>query len=404
MGQKGLGRFFENFLNKKSLFINKKALQANYIPKTILYRKKQIEEIAGVLAPCLRMEKPSNLFIYGKTGSGKTLSVKHTTDEIMKIAKEKNLNLMVFYLNCKLKRVADTEYRLIAQLARDFGEEVPATGLPTDEIYKIFINALNKNKILLVIILDEIDHLVGKMGDGILYNLTRLNSELKNSEISIIGISNDLQFTNYLDPRVKSSLSEEELTFPPYNAIQLCKILGQRASLTFNKGVVDEGVIEKCAAYAAREHGDARRALELLRVAGEIAERKSEPKILIKHIDEAEDKIEKDRVLDIISTQPKQQQSTLYSILLICNGNHKNSPIFTGEIYEKYKDVCVKSGLNPLTQRRVSDIIAELDMLGIINAKVISKGRHGRTREITLAVPTTTLPKIQDILVEGLGL
>jgi len=192
--KKGLTNFFENFLKKESLFINKKALQSNYTPKTIPHRSRQIKLIAEILAPALKLEKPSNIFIYGKTGSGKTVTVNYVTNQILDIAKRNNLTLKIFYLNCKLKRVADTEYRLIAQLAREFGKEVPPTGLPTDEIYKLFIKEIDKKNLLLLIILDEIDQLVNKAGDEILYSLTRLNSELKNSEISIIGISNDLVF------------------------------------------------------------------------------------------------------------------------------------------------------------------------------------------------------------------
>ena len=321
---------------------------------------------------------------------------------MIKVSSSKNIPAKVIYINCKLKKVADTEYRLIAQLIREFGEEVPITGLPTDEIYRTFIKLIDKNKQLIILILDEIDQLVEKVGDETLYNLTRIGSELKNTEISIIGISNNLIFADNLDPRVKSSLSEEEIVFPPYNALQLQDILRSRSKRAFKKEVIDQGLIEKCAAYAAREHGDARRALELLRVAGEVAERKSSQKITIKDLDIAEEKIERDRVLDIVKTQPKQFQLTLFSILSTLPDN-KNT-IFTGGIYEHYKDSCIKVGLRPLTQRRISDIIAELDMLGIINAKVISKGRYGRTREITLAVPKSTVPNIYNALKEGLGL
>ena len=402
MGEKELKNFFESYLKKDPLFKDKKALQSNYTPKNVPHRDEQINSLAGILAPALRGEKPSNVFIYGKSGTGKTLCVKHVSDNMLNIAREKDIPLLVFYLNCKMKRVADTEYRLVAQLSREFGVEVPATGLPTDEIYKVFVNELDKKKILLVIILDEIDQLVMKTGDEILYNFTRLNAELKNSEVSIIGISNDLVFTDNLDPRVKSSLSEEELVFPPYNAIQLQKILMQRAKLAFKENIIEEGVIEKCAAYAAREHGDARRALELLRISGELAERSNKPKITMNFIDKAEEKIEKDRILDIVTTQPKQFKLTLYSIFHSVKGNDGN--VFTSDIYEYYKDTCFKTGIKPLTQRRVSDIIAELDMLGIINAKVISKGRYGRTREISLAIPQSTIPKVQEILKDGLNL
>lgn len=399
---KNLGSFFENFLDKEPLFIDKQVLQSSYAPETIPHREEQIEQVASILAPCLRLEKPSNLFIYGKTGTGKTLSVKYVMNQLIETSNKKNIPLLISYINCKLKRVSDTEYRLIAQLAREVGCEVPATGLPTDEVYRIFVNNIDRDKKILILILDEIDQLVKKADDEILYNLTRLNGDLKNVQISIIGISNDLVFRDSLDPRIKSSLSEEEIHFPPYNAIQLQDILRERSKKAFRKEVIEEGVIEKCAAYAAKEHGDARRALELLRVSGELAERKNESKIIMKHIDEAEEKIDRDRITEAIHMQPKQFQVTMLSILIMSTKN--KSPIFTGEMYELYKDYCNKSGLKPLTQRRVSDIVGELDMLGIINAKVISKGRYGRTKEIKLAIPLSTTQELTQALKDGLNL
>jgi cell division control protein 6 len=237
-----------------------------------------------------------------------------------------------------------------------------------------------------------------KAGDDILYNLTRINSELKQAQVSIIGISNDIRFIEAIDPRVKSSLGEEEAIFPPYNAIELKEILEKRSSLAFRPSALAEGVLEKAAAYAAREHGDARRALDLLRVAGEVAERESVEQVLPDHIDKAEQRIEKDRVMDIVSTQPKQSQLVLQAILQITNGKK----IETGEIYDKYKELCLQTGQAPLTQRRVSDLIGELDMLGIINAKVISKGRYGRTREVYVAISAELLEKIKTKLQDEL--
>jgi cell division control protein 6 len=398
---KKLDRFFESYLKKKPMFKDKKVLQDQFTPDNLSHRDEQIEQIAGILAPALRLEKPSNLFCYGKTGTGKTVVTRYVIDQILETSKKKGIPLKIAYLNCKMKRVSDTEYRLIAQLCSLFGKSVPATGLPTDEVYKSFIKTIDKNNNLVILVLDEIDQLVEKAGDGILYNLTRINSELKNSQLSIIGISNDLLFVDNIDPRIKSSLNEEELVFAPYNAIQLQDILKERVKLAFREGIVKNGVIEKCSAYAAREHGDARRALELLRVAGELAERKNESSIKINHLDEAEEKIERDRIVDIITTQPKQGQLTLHSIFSL---NFENKSLFTGDVYEIYKKNCRKCSLKPLTQRRVSDIIAELDMLGVINAKVISKGRYGRTREISLAIPESSINEVKELLIDSLNL
>ena len=402
MIEKGITGLFEDFLNKESLFQEKKVLQSSYTPSAIVHRDNEIKQLANILAPALRVDRPSNVFLYGKTGTGKTLTARYTTAKILQVAEQRNIPITILYLNCKLNKIADTEYRLIAQLSRDLGKEIPATGLQTEEIYKVFYTILESKKQIVIIILDEIDQLVKKAGDGIIYNLTRVNSELKNSQISIIGISNDLLFTDHIDPRVKSSLSEEEIIFPPYNAIQLQDILHKRSKLAFKESVIGEGVIEKCSAYAAREHGDARRALELLRVAGELAERAGKEKIELTDIDEAEEKIERDRVLDIVKTQPKQQQAALLAIVYIAA--KRIGAIFTGDVYALYAEICEKIALRPLTQRRLSDIISELDMLGIINAKVISKGRFGRTRDITLAIPLTVLPKIRSVLEQSLDL
>ncbi len=401
MEEKGLVNFFESYLTSNTIFKNKTALQSNYTPEQIYHRDEQLQTVAKILAPILRVEKPSNLFIYGKTGTGKTVTIRFVAYQLKKIAQEKNIPIKIVYINCKLKRIVDTEYRLIAQLIREFGKSIPPTGLPTDEVYNIFYSTIDVTKQVIVIILDEVDQLADRNGNDILYNLTRVNAELKNAQVSLIGISNDLNFTNTLDPRVRSSLSEEQIVFPPYNAVQIQDILHQRCKESFSENSIEQGVIEKCAAYAAREHGDVRRALDIMRVAGEIAEREGHSKLTLSILDVAEEKIEKDTMIDAVKNQPKQFQLVLYSIFTI--GTKKKEAIFTGEVYDLYLKLCTQSGMRPLTQRRVSDIIAEMDMLGMINAKVISKGRYGRTREIFVAVSEDTFPKILKILEEELG-
>jgi cell division control protein 6 len=264
-------------------------------------------------------------------------------------------------------------------------------------VYQIFFETLEKQGKTVILIIDEIDALIQKTGDEILYNLTRINQDLKKSKLSIIGITNNLGFIERLDPRVKSSLSEEELIFPPYNALQLQEILRKRAALAFTPEVLNVGVIEKCAALAAQEHGDARRALDLLRVSGELAERSAEEKVSIKHVDAAEEKIDVDRVIEIVKSQPRQSQAVLYAIVKLAE---KNKEIQTGEVFDNYQEICKGQGLKSLTTRRVSDLISELDLFSIISTKIISKGRHGRTRVITLSLSETVCNKLKSLLEE----
>ncbi len=398
-----LDEIFNNF-GKESLFKEKVILQSNYKPSEIPFRDEQIKQVASILAPVLRGDRTSNLFLYGKTGTGKTLSIDFVRSHLLKRVKpDSDFTLRIEYLNCKLKKIADTEYRILAELVHKMGGEVPSTGLPTQSVYDKFVDLVDSKKQLVILILDEIDQAVKKISSDFLYNLTRLNAELSKSQISVVGISNSLTFLDELDPRVRSSLSEEEIVFPPYNALQLQDILLKRSVNAFRENVLQEGVIAKCAAYAAREHGDARRALDLLRVAGELAERTGSDKVLLQHIDDANSKIEKDKILDVVRTEPKQFQFVLHSIISLCEKNKENNSIFTGDVYNYYSEVCKRNKFEVLTQRRVSDIVQEFDMLGIINVRVISKGRGGRMREIRLAVSNDITQKIKEIVNENLN-
>ena len=393
--QSNLDNIFNRYLNNRTIFSNKEILTDQYIPSTILHREDKINQIASTAAPALRGEKISNIFIFGTVGTGKSVSVRYVMSELEK----KSDKVKIIYINCKMKKVSDTEYRLLAEMARELDCSVPSTGLPTDEIYKMFFEAVDARNQSMILILDEIDALVSKTGDEILYNLTRINQDLKNSKLSIIGISNDVSFTENLDPRVKSSLSEEEIIFQPYNAHQLQDILIQRAGLAFHDGVLDQGVIQKCSALAAQEHGDARKALDLLRIAGEIVEREGSVNISIGYVDKAENKLDSDKITEIVRCQPKQSQVVLASIIRLAERGGEN--IQTGDVYSVYQDMCRSSGLKELTQRRVTDLIGELDMIGVINARVISRGRYGRTREIRLSVSRSLLEKINAILREN---
>ena len=464
---------FDDLLASEPIFENKEVLRPSYTPHELPHRTDQINQMATILVSALRGDTPSNILIYGKTGTGKTASAKFVSQELESTSQKYDVPCEVEYINCE---VTDTQYRVLAQLANKFIDKneariesrietleavreqlasepdstesdaisdderdiaadliaaaepepdststdsepepaldhqadfesveaveneieslqadldemdpVPMTGWPTDRVYSTFFEAVDYHERVVVIMLDEIDKLVEKSGDDTLYNLSRMNSELTNSRISIMGISNDLKFTDFLDPRVKSSLGEEEIVFPPYDATQLRDILQHRADVAFKSEALTTDVIPLCAAFAAQEHGDARRALDLLRTAGELAERSQSDSIEETHVRQAQDKIELDRVVEVVRTLPTQSKIVLFSIILLeKNGVHN---INTGEVFNIYKRLCEEIDADVLTQRRVTDLISELDMLGIVNAVVVSKGRYGRTKEMNLSVP-----------------
>ena len=342
---KKLDDIFTNIVHSR-IFKNRELLRPDYIPDELPHREKQIMTIAKVLAPLLQDQRPSNMFLYGLTGTGKTAVAKYVLEKI-KTRKEASGRILTAYVNC---RYEDTDYRVLASLNEAIGIHVPFTGLATAEVYKRFLNGLDRRRASMVVVLDEIDGLVKKCGDELLYKLTRINTELKNSKLCVIGITNDLKFTEFLSARVLSSLGEEEVVFPPYTAPELEDILSRRVEKAFRNGVLDEGVIPLCAALAAKEHGDARRALELLRIAGEIAERNSQDKVTIENVKQAYKEIEKDRVIEVITSLPLHSKILLLSIYMLQVEMGKKE-VTTGEIYDTYKTFCEKIKIDPLTQR-----------------------------------------------------
>jgi cell division control protein 6 len=392
---------FTKYLETDSIFKDKTPFNLNFIPQHIPHREKEIEYLSHVLKPTLKIEKPSNLFIYGQSGTGKTLVVKNICETLKEVSKEQNIPLKIVYLNCRRGSVADTDYRLLSQICRFLGKEVPKTGISTKDVYDVFYNVIDSKKQVILLILDEIDNLVNKSGSTFLYNLSRIDDELELAKLSFIGISNNSSFTNYLDQRIKSSLTEEQIIFDPYDANQLFDILSERAKLALRPKKHTSGILRMISAIVAKENGDARKALNLLRVSAEICERKAAKKIEESHVREAEEKIEIDATEKTTKTLPKQTKLVLYSTILL---SEENPSVYTGDIYDTYKKLANRLGEKALTKRRVSGLISDLDILGILNTKVISQGRHGRTRRTNINLNDEMIIRIKNLLQFDLSL
>ena len=181
---------------------------------------------------------------------------------------------MFAYVDCAQD---STETQAVQTIAETLNEpeqtdiSIPDKGIATSTYYKRLWDILDQRYDVVLVILDEIDKLAD---DDILMQLSRAGEAGKVSEckIGVIGISNKIKFKEkQLNERVKSSLCEREFVFPPYDGSQLNAIMEARRD-AFREGVLEAGVIPRAAALAAREHGDARQAIDILRYAGEIAQ------------------------------------------------------------------------------------------------------------------------------------
>ena len=283
-------------------------------------------------------------------------------------------------------------YGLLLSLGRQLGLQekktdndklwLPGTGLAISEVFNRILYIIEKRKINTVFVIDEIDYLaelVSKTGKDILYSITRANERLQNGSLSLIGISNDLTFKERLDPRVISSLSEEEIVFPNYVTNEITEILKDRINIAFENDVVSSGALNLCASMACREHGDARRAIKLLDVAAKTAELKQDSSITDEHIRLASQRIEVDKESQQLNAFSLHEKLLVITIM-------KSPNISTGDVYAAYKSLCKVIHQNTLTQRRVTQMLNEIELSGLITGKMIHQGIHGNTKKFNLTI------------------
>ncbi|AJW69767.1 Cdc6/Cdc18 family protein [Nitrosopumilus adriaticus] len=374
----------------KSIIKNRESLHYSYKPPIILHRESELEQVTQSLLPILKQSRPSNLLVYGKPGTGKTLVVRRVIDKIQERVEKSDFPIKLIYTNSKEET---TLYGLLVSLGRQLGleeDELPNTGLAISEVFKRLLNKIRSGKLNAIFVIDEIDYLaqlVAKTGKDILYQLTRANERLEEGgSLTLVGISNDLTFKEKLDPRVISSLGEEEVVFTNYDVEQIKKILQERINESFIENSVDVPALNLIAALAGGEHGDARRAIDLLRVAGELAERQQSDKVTIEHVREASQKIEENKEEKSLKSFPLHEKLVLIAIMK-ANGSS------TGEIYSSYKNLCKVVGKDELTQRRITQMLSEIELSGLISGRLIHQGIHGRTKKYKLTIASEMIKK-----------
>ncbi|WP_207588274.1 AAA family ATPase [Halomontanus rarus] len=351
------------------IFQNKELLQVSHLPDSdrIIGRQTELTNLANAIKPATRGNTPNNVLVYGKTGTGKSLCSKFITQQATERASKNGVTVGVAYVDCLQDSTETQAIQSVGHQLNDPAETdvtIPHSGLSTSEYYRRLWNIVDDRYDVALVILDEVDKIES---DDILMQFSRAveSGKLEASKIGLIGISNKVRYKESLDERVKSSLCEREYVFAPYDANQIREILRSRAD-AFHDGVLEDAVIPRVAALSAREHGDARKAIDIFRFAGEIAEEEGESTVTEACVDQAHEREETSRLAELISKSPSHAKMVLQAMAFLAQQSEEEG-IPSTDIYEMYKNVCEQEGSEHLKLRRVRDILSELEFLSIID-------------------------------------
>lgn len=357
------------FVRSDPIFARKELLEINHLPdeKRIIGRDSQIRNIANAVNPAVFEQSPSNVLIYGKTGTGKSLCAKYVSQRLVETASQEDVTAAFAYVDCAQESTETQTLQTIATILNKPSETeitIPTRGIATSTYYDRLWTILDQQYSVVLILLDEIDKLAD---DSLLMQLSRAGEagKVQTAKIGVIGISNKIKYKdNQLSERVKSSLCEREFVFPPYDANQLNKIMAARND-AFRTGVLQDGVIPKAAALAAREHGDARQAIDILRYAGEIAQARNATTVSEEFVIDAREQAETDRFRELLDGSTPHSRYVLQALTIISLNHHEQTGFRTTRIYEVYQQVCRQNGSDPLSLRRVRDLLKEHAFLDI---------------------------------------
>lgn len=356
------------FSREDLIFEKKELLEINHLPAhgRIVGRDDEISALANALNPALFSQSPSNVLLYGKTGTGKSLCAKHVSRRLVDEADEEGVIVGVAYVDCAQDSTETQAVQTIASAINCSETEVsiPDKGISTSTYYKRLWRILDELYDVVIIILDEIDKLEN---DDILMQLSRAGEagKLERCKLGVIGISNKIKYKDRMDERVKSSLCEREFVFPPYDANQLRAIMEARSD-AFKEGVLEPGTIPLAAAQAAQEHGDARKAIDILRYAGELAQTESADTVREEYVKKARERAENDRFRELIRGATPHSKYALQALAILSLENPSVDAFRTSRVYEIYEQVCRQMDSDPLSTRRVRDLLREQAFLDVI--------------------------------------
>jgi cell division control protein 6 len=393
-----LKRIYAEVEKENLLFANKAFLDNLTLPSQIIGRESKAKELVRFLLGYKQGFVVPFVSVYGRSGSGKSTVVKFVCENLDEDG--------ISYAFVNLRK-ARTVFGCANLILRELGQPSlkSAQGINTaiEQISNAIEQRLSQNKKnnntakLFVLVLDEFDVLLydkrGKPSDFI-YKLLVMEEKLREKGylMCIVAISNNVMSDYEVDDRVRSRIGTSEVFFEPYTKQAVLAILKDRAAKAFSQPV-DSEILQYCADQSSQEHGDARRAIDLLRVAAEIAGKREE-KISKMHVDLALARLQRDRVSTTLSSASYHLKLTATALARI---SYLTQEVWhsTSTVYNQYRHILGEEDTKPpLTYRRIAELLNELENMGLVTSHTSSKGRHGYGTQYKLVVPPEAIGKV----------
>lgn len=372
-----------------SVFVNRDLVEPDTIidEERIVGRDDQLESVVSFLKPTLQGNRPPNMLLYGPAGTGKSLIIGAVTQQIVELCKSKGESFGVVDINCQpINTLDQAVYELVQTVAKDVGAEVgvPETGVSTKRKYRRLYELINTHYDSVIFILDEIDLLVGRRANDepayskLLYQLSRAsNTNEIEGRVSVAALTNDPKFMEDIDGRAESSFNPRDVYFPDYDATQLREILDNRRD-AFRQDALEDDVIPLVAAFAAQSHGDARKAIDLFRGAGDLADERGDGRVTEDHVRESQEEIDKDRSLKLVEGLTTQKKISLYATAAVaCHSNRSRSSVPSPVGFKIYQWVTDELDADQMTRETYVKYVKELSTYGLISTSRKSRGRGG---------------------------
>ncbi len=345
-------------------------LREDYLPEKILYRDTEIDELVYYLKPITYGAKPTNVFITGGTGTGKTLCLKYVLNELS----EYTDRVLPIYINCYYY---SSPASILAYLCEQIGIALPRRGISLQEYFDRIFEYLKKNKQNLILAFDETDILLLNKDSRFIYDIAR--SPNKDIQMGVVMVSNNPGLVAQIDDKIRNSLSFSTILFEKYTPSQIKDILKDRISYALERNSLHPESLGIITGYAARNNGDVRLAINTLLLAAKEAEKSNSPLIQPEHVYKVIAYSASSKIVQALGSLKKEELDILSQI--------QETELPSSKIYENYKS----SSTNPLKERRFRGIISLLISKKLVSSRFVSQGSKGTKRYLKLAFPRKIL-------------